>query len=203
MERLEMGLYPYREAGEDEESPQSWRVTKLHAFAETFKAGGGGSVVIVGDIQVKRWVKLLWNAAWGGLATLARQTVLEILQEDNLDITADLVRKIMMEVISVARACGYGEDQLPLSSMDEVFNLTYSQAPRFLKDGQKGNLKDDFKPSLLVDLEAQRPMELSPIIGNVILKARQHNVNVPRLEVIFAALRPSQMQFVHKAAGRA
>jgi 2-dehydropantoate 2-reductase len=146
---------------------------------------------------------VLWNAAWGGLATLARQTVLEILQEDNLDITADLVRKIMMEVISVARACGYGEDQLPLSSMDEVFNLTYSQAPRFLKDGQKGNLKDDFKPSLLVDLEAQRPMELSPIIGNVILKARQHNVNVPRLEVIFAALRPSQMQFVHKAAGRA
>ena len=57
LERLEMGLYPFREAGEDLESAQSWRVTKLHAFAETFKAGGGGSVVIVGDIQVKRWVK--------------------------------------------------------------------------------------------------------------------------------------------------
>lgn len=57
LERLDMGLYPFRERGEDDESPQSWRVTKLHAFAECFKAGGGGSVVIVGDIQVKRWIK--------------------------------------------------------------------------------------------------------------------------------------------------
>lgn len=145
---------------------------------------------------------MLWNAAWGGLATLARQTVSELLQEDNLDISADVVRKIMSEVIAVARACGYDEDQLPSSSADEVFDLTYTQAPRFLTDGKQPNLKPDFKPSLLLDLEAQRPMELSPIIGNVILKARQYNVNVPRLELLFAALRPSQMQAVRKAAAR-
>lgn len=42
-------------------------------------------------------------------------------------------------------------------------------------------------------------MELSPIIGNVIRKARLHNVDTPRLEVIFAALHPSLIQAVQAA----
>lgn len=58
------------------------------------------------------------------------------------------------------------------------------------------NLEKDFKPSLLIDLEAKRGMELSPIIGNVVKKAREHNVETPRLDMILAALRPSLMQVV-------
>lgn len=42
----------------------------------------------------------------------------------------------------------------------------------------------DFKPSMLVDLEAGRPMEVEGIIGNVVKKARELNINVPRYEFV-------------------
>lgn len=127
---------------------------------------------------------------------MARKPVSVILADESLAATSDAVRKIMLEVLSVARACGYGEEQFPSDSVDKVFELTHSQAPSLLKPGQPANLKADFKPSLLVDLEANRPFELSPIIGNVISKAHANNVDVPRLELIYAALHPSLMQAI-------
>ena len=74
--------------------------------------------------------------------------------------------------------------------------MTYSQAPKNISPNSKPNLAHDFKPSLLVDLEANRGMELSPIIGNVVKKAREHRVETPRLDLILAALRPSLMNVV-------
>jgi 2-dehydropantoate 2-reductase len=138
----------------------------------------------------------LWNAAWGGLSTLARQPVSVLLEDENLEYSASVARKIMLEVVSTARACGYDEKALPASSIDQVFNLTYSQAPSILPKDTKPNLGKDFKPSLLIDLEANRGMELTPIVGNVVKKAKLHNVDTPRLEIILAALRPSLMNVV-------
>lgn len=93
---------------------------------------------------------VLWNAAWGGLCTLARQPVRTMLLDENLPTTAETVRKIMLEILYVARACGYNEDQLPSKSVDAIFDLTYSQAPKFLGPDTPSNLRADFKPSLLV-----------------------------------------------------
>lgn len=42
-------------------------------------------------------------------------------------------------------------------------------------------------------------MELSPIIGNVLRKAQQHNIDTPRLDIIHAALHPSLIQAVQAA----
>lgn len=55
LERLEMGLYPAINPGEEEE--QAWRRKKLDLFSETYKSGGGGAEAIYGDIQPKRWTK--------------------------------------------------------------------------------------------------------------------------------------------------
>jgi 2-dehydropantoate 2-reductase len=105
-------------------------------------------------------------------------------------------------VLYVARGCGVTEDAFPAYDVDDVFHLTYSQAPSQLAPGSPANLTVDFKPSLLVDLEAKRGMELSPIIENVVKKARLHNVDTPRLDLILAALRPSLLNNVKpKRAG--
>jgi hypothetical protein len=42
-------------------------------------------------------VIVLWNAAWGGLSTLARQPVSVMLEDENLPYTAEACRKIMLE----------------------------------------------------------------------------------------------------------
>lgn len=139
-------------------------------------------------------------------------------------------------VLYVARACGLGEEVLPVAAVDESFNLTLSQfrAPHEVgeptsaaesaaikrsaeaagqssehqpKEKTEEEKKEDsnrasFKPSLLLDLENNRPMELEPIIGAVVERARAKGVDTPRLDFILAALKPSQLAFISAARAR-
>lgn len=50
------------------------------------------------------------------------------------------------------------------------------------------------KPSMLLDWEAGRPMELEVILGNPIRIARRHGVDMPRLQTLYALLRAAQSQ---------
>jgi 2-dehydropantoate 2-reductase len=50
------------------------------------------------------------------------------------------------------------------------------------------------KPSMLVDWEAGRPMELEVILGNPIRIARRHSVEMPRLQSMYALLKSAQAQ---------
>lgn len=46
-----------------------------------------------------------------------------------------------------------------------------------------------FKPSMLLDLEAGRPLELEAILGSVIDQARRRKVETPRLDYIYGLAR--------------
>jgi len=50
------------------------------------------------------------------------------------------------------------------------------------------------KPSMLVDWENGRPMELEVILGNPVRIARRHGVQMPRLHSMYALLRSAQRQ---------
>ncbi|KAK8136572.1 hypothetical protein PG984_004512 [Apiospora sp. TS-2023a] len=50
------------------------------------------------------------------------------------------------------------------------------------------------KPSMLLDWEAGRPMELEVILGNPIRIAKEAGVDMPRLQSIYALLRSMQNQ---------
>jgi 2-dehydropantoate 2-reductase len=50
------------------------------------------------------------------------------------------------------------------------------------------------KPSMLVDWESGRPMELEVILGNPIRIARRHGVEMPRLQSMYALLKSAQAQ---------
>lgn len=93
----------------------------------------------------------------------------------------------MEEVLSVGRSIGLDESVFPKSSMENALAITLSP---------NASLSPDFKASLLIDLENNRPMELIPIIGNVVERARKGGVKVPRLEMAFAGLWPCQEQAV-------
>lgn len=93
----------------------------------------------------------------------------------------------MEEVLSVGRSVGLDESVYPSSSIESALALTLSP---------KSAVSPDFKASLLIDLENRRPMELIPIIGNVVDRAKKSGVQVPRLEMALAGLWPSQEQAV-------
>ncbi len=157
LERLEMGIYPSSSSPVDGESGRKLGTPEerasLDAFAKVYIAGGGGGK-IVEDIEAIRWQKVLWNAAWGGLSTLARCPVSALLTEDTLHHSVGVVRRIMLEILYVARSAGLNEQRFPASSIDNAFNITVTTSEvEGVKDEKKGgNLAADFKPSILLDL---------------------------------------------------
>jgi ketopantoate reductase len=56
------------------------------------------------------------------------------------------------------------------------------------------------RPSMLVDWESGRPMELEVILGNPIRIARRHGVQMPRLQSMYALLKSAQTQRAVEAA---
>ncbi|KIS71855.1 uncharacterized protein UMAG_00283 [Mycosarcoma maydis] len=194
LERLQMGTYPIQ-ANEQQKAA-------LVEFTRIYTNGGGGGTAVQ-DIETIRWQKVLWNAAWGGLSTLARQPVSALLDEETLHYSIGVVRRIMLEIVYVARACGISEERFPMASVDQAVNITVATSPvAAVNDASKGgNLAAHFKPSILLDLENGRPMELEPIIGNVVARAREHDVDTPRLDLILAALKPNQVDAIRRADG--
>jgi 2-dehydropantoate 2-reductase len=58
------------------------------------------------------------------------------------------------------------------------------------------------KPSMLLDWEAGRPMELEVILGNPVRIARRHGVEMARLQTLYALLKSAQAKRQHNAAVR-
>jgi 2-dehydropantoate 2-reductase len=99
------------------------------------------------DIRQAQWRKLLWNAPFCALSCLARATVKDILDSDSL---RQLAIDCMAEVRQAAEITGIF---LEGSAIDET--LAFSQ-------GLGG-----FKPSMLQDLEAEKPLEYQAFNGLV------------------------------------
>jgi 2-dehydropantoate 2-reductase len=74
----------------------------------------------------------------------------------------------------VARAEGVSPSDLPDKNVDEIFaNALQFYGPQLPQPSL-------FKPSMLVDLEHSRPIEVEAIIGGIVRKARDLAVETPR-----------------------
>ncbi|GAA95427.1 uncharacterized protein L969DRAFT_101548 [Mixia osmundae IAM 14324] len=189
---------------------------RLREFASLLEAGGG-QVEIAKDIQAQRWQKNLWNSAWSTLCALGRCTVSEACAPEVLPHTLPVVRRTMLEVMYVARAMGITERDMPADTIDATIKLTVrnyqikrdpttpgtpgaglgAQDSFKLEEGASPPNKG-FKPSMLLDLEYGRPMELEPIVGAVLDRARSKGVETPRLDLIYSALKISQEAAIRK-----
>ena len=116
------------------------------------------------------------NASFSTICTLTRSTVGHVLAVPSA--RAELAG-VMNEVLAVAKA-----SLVPLSS--EATSMLPETVVQDIINHE--NQKSVFKPSMLVDLEAGRPMEVEAIIGGVLKRARAQGVAAPRLELIYAGL---------------
>lgn len=210
LERLDMGLYPTPNGTNvvaTEMSATFYTKNKLAQAEATFQRfvemynRGRGTAGPQKDIQPGRWRKVLWNAAFGGQTALARLPVAEMLRPATLEYTVAVARKIMLEILYVARSAGYSEEVFPAASIDETIEMTVNlYAPK------SGTPPDDpvlsFKPSILLDLEAGRPMEIVPIFESIVRRAREAAIETPRLDMIVAALRPAQETAIRLARSK-
>ena len=159
-ENMQIGLYDTIDERVDNQ--------KLDEFASLLTEGKT-VFQVVPNIQVQRWEKVVWNAAWNSLTTL---TLLST--HDWLNSSADavpLTRKLMREVIDVARAC---EVPLEHGLIDTLIDKILAMPP--------------IGSSMRTDFENGKPMEVDIILGTPVRKARELGISVPTLETIYVIL---------------
>ncbi|TBU23735.1 ketopantoate reductase PanE/ApbA C terminal-domain-containing protein [Dichomitus squalens] len=171
--------------------------TAVHFSEETAKRSldelvallrtGGSVVEAAPDADVARWRKVLWNASFSTICTLARTHVGDVLA---LESSRQVLKDIMAEVLTVARA-----SLTPSPAMDE--ELSDAVIDRIIANE---NSKSVFRPSMLVDLDYERPMEVEAIVGGVLRRARAKGVPTPKLDLIYAALSVIQSNLIKARA---
>lgn len=129
----------------------------------------GVDIELVDDIELYRWVKLLWNLPFNSISVLGGGLLTnEMTDRGPIE---ELCRCLMHEVILVAKACG---KDIPESLIDENIEFTRTFPP--------------YKTSMLIDFESGRRLEVEAIVGNVYRLALKHKVDVPKIQACYALL---------------
>lgn len=121
------------------------------------------------EIRKVMWGKLVWNAPFCAIACLTRATVKEIVESDSL---RELAIGCMHEVREAAKCQGIDLDP---SVIAETLSLSHNLG--------------DFKPSMLQDLEAGKPLEHEAFNGLVVDSLRQARKEAPINQAFYAALK--------------
>jgi 2-dehydropantoate 2-reductase len=116
-----------------------------------------------------QWRKLLWNAPFCAISCLTHSNVKEIVESDSL---TKLALDCMAEVREAAKAQAIDLDP---ALFDETLNFSKSLG--------------DFKPSMLQDLEAGKPLEYEAFNGIVVELLGRTGKEAPTNQVFYGALK--------------
>jgi 2-dehydropantoate 2-reductase len=121
------------------------------------------------DLRMSRWQKLCWNIPFNGM-TVVLNTTTDRLMADNH--TCELSRELMLEVIQGANACGV---PLKESLAQQMIEYTMSMKP--------------YSPSMKLDFDHRRPMEIEYIYSKPIQAARNAGFEMQKVAMLDKQLR--------------
>ncbi|MEO9169619.1 MAG: 2-dehydropantoate 2-reductase [Candidatus Baltobacteraceae bacterium] len=119
------------------------------------------------NIRETMWLKLVNNSGLNPVSALSGLTIGRMLENPS---TLSEVRALMFEAIAVGQALG--------AIIDANVDERIARASRLT----------DVKTSMLQDLEANRPLELDPILGALVELGDRKRVPVPHLRTAYEAL---------------
>lgn len=123
------------------------------------------------DLNKSRWQKLVWNIPYNGMTVVLNTTTDKLMNHPNL---RALIRDLMDETVEAAAHCG-----APLS---EGF------AQRMMESTD--NMRP-YAPSMKIDFDMRRPMEIEAIYGNPAKKAAEAGFDMKK-----TAMLEQQLQFI-------
>ncbi|MDC7124611.1 MAG: ketopantoate reductase C-terminal domain-containing protein, partial [Spirochaetales bacterium] len=97
-------------------------------------------VTIASDLGEARWRKLLWNIPYNGLSVVLESDTKELMESDS---SRQILKKLMIEVVEAANACGYS---IKDEEVDNMLKYTDGMTP--------------YEPSMKLDHNFKRPMEI-------------------------------------------
>ena len=121
------------------------------------------------DLLFSRWQKLVWNIPFNGMTVVLNTTTDRLMANET---TRELSRELMLEVIHGANACG-----LPLkeSLAHQMIDMTIKMKP--------------YAPSMKLDFDFHRPMEIEYIYSKPIQTARDAGFEMHRVSMLEKQLR--------------
>jgi 2-dehydropantoate 2-reductase len=124
---------------------------------------------LTNDLNTARWQKLLWNIPYNGLSVVLNTTTDRLMHQ--LDARA-LVFDLMMEVVEAAQHCGAN---LHREAAEKMMAMTDKMKP--------------YAPSMMLDYEHKRPMEIEAIYTQAIETAAVAGYEMKKTRMLEQELR--------------
>ena len=121
-----------------------------------------------------RWKKAVWTMPFNGMTVVMNAQTNELLAHPA---TMQLIRRQMLEVIGAAKALGV--KNIDESFADKMIENTLNMTP--------------YSPSMKLDYDFHRPMEIEYLYSNAIAEAHRIGYSMPCLEMLEA-----QLKFLNK-----
>lgn len=142
--------------------------TRTRELAELF-GRAGVKVTVTDQLSAARWHKLVWNVPFNGLAVASGGiSTADILSSPALEAE---VWALMREVQASAAAHGV--------MISDTFLVEQVERTRPM---------GAYKPSTLLDFQAGKPLEVEPIWGEPLRRARAVGVPAPQMEALYTVL---------------
>lgn len=120
------------------------------------------------NLELARWKKLVWNIPYNGLSVVLNATTKEMMEDEQ---TKNLIYDIMLEVIGAANACGCRIEE---KFADKMLASTMQMKP--------------YAPSMKLDYDFNRPMEIHAIYERPIMAALKASFKMHKTEVVMNQL---------------
>ena len=140
----------------------------MQTVVDEFRQAGIETVLV--EYHEARWKKAVWNMPFNGM-TVALHTQTDLLLKNKA--TRQLIREQMMEVVNAARHLGV--KNLDESFVEKMIATTDAMTP--------------YSPSMRLDYDFHRPMEIYYIYTRPLKIAREAGCPMPKLEMLEAELR--------------
>ncbi len=185
--RISLGPYTDGIGGDErKEAPGRKAVEEL---VRIWSAGGIKDAEAYDEkgLQLVRWHKLTINASMNPSAVLSGGAGNAIMAKDP-ELRLHL-QGVMDEIYKAAPAI-----------LGRPFPESLASPEKILKSTERNT---GSKPSMLLDWEADRPLELEVILGNPVRIARERGVDMPRAQSLYALLRMAQARKIEEKQNKA
>jgi len=152
------------------------QVEKAKLFVDIYNGCGAARAELANDILTSRWFKVLWNGTYNTLCALTRMDVGTL---QTAGARESIIIPGMVEMYNIAIASGI------ILSRKSIEDLAF----KFPDDSP-------FRPSMLVDIEKRRPMELEVILGAPLARAKKLDISTPCLSMVYEILKLQQWQLL-------
>ncbi|PSN71431.1 2-dehydropantoate 2-reductase [Corynespora cassiicola Philippines] len=178
--RINSGAYlPHLDTGAAAKAGDARAVQVNGAFVALLKEGGvkDAEAYEHAKLQLVRWHKIAINASMNPSSVLAG-----CVSNNSMALDSELqlhLKGVMQEVLDTAPKV-----------LGKPFPPEFASADQILRSTQKNT--SGSKPSMALDWEQGKRMELEVILGNPIRIARERGFEMPRLQTLYALLRMAQ-----------